>query len=479
MKKLLILLLLVLAGAGGAFWFLRSRQAKQDQTTGPNVIFITVDTLRADHTPFGSYERRTMANTEKFFSNGIRFVQAETVRSRTTPSYDSMLTGLFPYHHGVRDLYDQLNPQITTLQEILKKNGYLTIGFVSSFVMIGRFSGISQGFDFYDDYVDTKQVSRESYERRAEDTLAKTISWLKNRKSNRPFFLFIHLIDPHGPYDPPGTFKTAFHSNRTEVLTKQQIPSYQFFDGQFDRYQYIDRYDGEILYLDQQLGKLYPALENLRQNSWILFIGDHGESQGEHQDYFNHGKSCYEAETRIPMVWLPPAGLNPGLTGRAITQPVSVVDVAPTVLDALHISSGAKMDGESLLPLMQGKQPRSPYRFYERLQHKQEVYAIRDSRLKIIAERKDDQFVYSVYDLSADPLEEKDLAATTPPPPEMLKALQSYIQDSQQTHLPFTVQSFPKEVMHAGSGRKKYIEDRGKQPSEEDIEKLRALGYVD
>ncbi|HET6267651.1 MAG TPA: sulfatase-like hydrolase/transferase, partial [Acidobacteriota bacterium] len=218
-----------------------------------NLIFITVDTLRADHTPFGGYSRKTMPATAEFFQDGINLTQAETVVSLTNPAYASLMTGLYPYHHGVTKMHRELNDANKTLSEILREHGYDTAGFISSFVLIGRLSGINQGFDLYDDEISERVYTRENYERRAAQTIASVVSWLRKRPRDQKFFLFIHLIDPHGPYDPPKPYGEAFHSDQSKKISGGVIPPYQKMPYLNDQFVYIDHYDDEIQYVDESL----------------------------------------------------------------------------------------------------------------------------------------------------------------------------------------------------------------------------------
>jgi len=337
MKRWIPPLLLILLCFG--YWKFRhwNPPSQPNGATRPNIIFITVDTLRFDHTPFGNYSRSTMPATAEFFRDGINFTRAETVRSSTAPAYSSMLTGLYPYHHGVRNLYIPLHKQVHTLQEALREKGYITAGFVSSFVMMARFSGLSQGFDTYDDLILERVADRDKYERTASSTVDHVEHWLKTAPQSKPFFLFMHFIDPHSPYHPPGAYANKFKSSEQNILDRKDIPNFSYIDPVLNQYQYVDWYDGEIAYLDAQLNRLYSIFSRnkLTQNSWFLFIADHGESLGEHGIYFRHGNGSFEAQSKIPMVWLPPVPLRSTYRPAISDQVVSGVDVVPTVFHDL------------------------------------------------------------------------------------------------------------------------------------------------
>jgi arylsulfatase A-like enzyme len=439
-----------------------------------NVVFITVDTLRADHTPFGDYKRQTMPATAKFFQDGINFRSAETTRSQTTPAFSSIFSGLYPYHHGVRNLMFQLNPQIETLTEILKREGYFTAAFVSSFVMNGELSGFNQGFDLYDDYVDEKRPFGENYERKAARTIDRSIHWLHNRKTDTPFFLFLHLIDPHGPYVPPEPFSKQFHSEDSKLLPVSLMRKYLQVPGDFELYHYIDAYDGEIRYTDSQLERLYKVLAPLRENTWIVFLADHGESFSEHAVPLGHGHSCFESETRVPFVWLPPLDLKQKYPAAQIQDPVSLVDVAPTIFEALKIGRIPKMDGKSLSSYLKGG-PSTSHSVFISLRTEENIFAIRKDNLKIIS-WKSNTPRESIFNVISDPIEEKDLIASIPRSAKLRQDLQWYYEESRSYRTPFQVKRFWIE----NSEREKYILQRNQNKiNNEDREKLKALGYVD
>jgi arylsulfatase A-like enzyme len=442
-----------------------------------NLIFITIDTLRADHTPFGGYSRKTMPATAEFFQEGINLTQAETVMSLTNPAYASLMTGLYPYHHGVTKMHRELNGANKTLSEILRDHGYSTAAFVSSFVLIGRLSGVNQGFDLYDDDIHERVSTRDNYERRAAQTVSSVVSWLKKRPHDQKFFLFIHLIDPHGPYDPPKPYDQSFHSSQSNRISGGVIPPYQKMPYPNDQYVYIDHYDGEILYLDQSLKALYKELEPLEENSWILFAADHGESQGERKIYFNHGDNCYEPETHIPMVWLPPSPLRSKYPSRTVRDAVSIVDVLPTALDALGFQSPVGLDGESLLPSFHGKPLNHAYRFISSSTEQKDFFAVRSGNLKVVL-RTGARPVVRMFDLAKDPQELTDLMkASTEVPALANSALQDYRQKAQNYRTPFQVKVFPADIEYPGEARLQYMERR-QSLSPEDREKFKALGYV-
>lgn len=471
MKRMCRRILFILAAA--VAWFVSCKGIPPRKW---NLIFVTVDTLRADHTPFGGYNRPTMPTTANFFAGGTNFKRAETPRSFTVPAYAALLTGLYPYHTGVHSLSNALAEELTTLPEILRQNNYTTAAFVSSFVLTARYSHFGQGFDVYDDnngFIGLEPSEDQSQEP-ASHTIPKILKFLKKVRSDKPFFLFLHFIEPHAPYDPPAPFKAAFHSGKEKRIDPGLIPPRPFIKGETNVYQYIDYYDGDILYLDTELRQLYPALEKFRENSWFLFVADHGESLGEHEFYFQHGHNCYESETRIPMVWMPPGKLNAKYATTSDAS-VSLVDIVPTALDALGIDTQMKFDGESLISSMMGSAQRRPVRFIERSRSeasKNAEFAAVGSKYKFIT----GETTHELYDLSSDPLETRNLVDQMNVPKELAAAIEEYRSQYLAYRPPFAIPVFPTEIRRHPERRQRM---KNEKLTDEEREKLKALGYVD
>ena len=229
---------------------------------------------------------------------------------------------------------------MTTLAERLQAQGWATGGFVSSFVMMRDFSGFEQGFDVYDDDVRTRELLRENYQRAAVETVDRAVAWLGTHGPRA--FLFLHLIEPHGPYTPPTPYLEQF-ALRAEGAVPDQVPAYQRLPGLTTVNEYVGRYDGEIATADAQLGRFVAAL---RERGWydgatILLVADHGESLGEEGHWFEHGRSLHDAEARVPLILKPARSANRApAPGTVVTAPVSVVDVHPTLLNAAGLASG-------------------------------------------------------------------------------------------------------------------------------------------
>jgi arylsulfatase A-like enzyme len=370
----------------------------------------------------------------------------------------------------VNHLYYRLNRQNVTAAELLARAGYATGAFVSSFVMIRDFSGLDRGFQVYDDFVDERERYRENYERQAGRTLALAWSWIE-RHRQEPFFCFIHLIDPHGPYTPPGEFAHRFHSS-TAVPVRGHIPPYQQIPGVYDFNVYRDLYDGEIAYASHELGSFLTALKSssLFDPTLIVFVADHGEAMGGHGVYFAHGTGLFEDNVHVPMIVKPPAGLR-AVRGSRVAQPVSVVDLLPTVLEILGRPRLPVFAGTSLVPLLAGRPGGGGGVFFEL--HEPQLLAgeVRAGRKTILDGEHVEQ-----YDLAADPGEVRPL------PPERCDAAVAELRRWQLLvagwRRPFAVE--PNFMATARRGA--FVRGRHPagpaDPNPDDIARLRSLGYL-
>jgi len=291
-----------------------------------NVVLITIDTLRPDH--LGCYGNRTVrtANVDALGARGTRFAQAVTAVPLTLPSHVSILTGTYPFVHGVRDnLGFVLGDSPPTMATVFQQAGFHTAAFVGAAVLDHRF-GVNRGFETYDDRmpsVDLASSVAHEAEIRAEVVITRALAWLGSRPPGR-FFLWVHLYDPHAPYDPPEPYRS----------------------------QYAGRlYDGEIAYTDVQLGRLLKAFQLLGLDDKTLFavLGDHGEGLGEHGES-GHGIFLYDATARIPFI-LAGAGVP---AGQVVQSQVRSIDLMPTILSICHLQVPGQTQGTSLRSLIEG-----------------------------------------------------------------------------------------------------------------------------
>ncbi len=353
-----------------------------------NLLVVTLDTLRADHVGSYGYSAARTPRFDGLAARGLRFDRAATVVPLTLPAHSSLFTGTFPARHAVRDNGGYyLAQEHETLAEVLKARGFRTGGFISAFVLDSRW-GIDQGFDRYFDDFDLsqfdKQAGMDAIQRPGHETVDQALRWLAAERE-RPFFLWVHLYDPHTPYAAPVEYGAQFPRTLTGA------------------------YDAEIAYADAQLGRVLDALEadGRLGRTAVAVLGDHGEMLGEHGE-LTHGFFIYDAVVRIPLVVA-----APGLAPRVVRDQVRIVDLMPTLLELLGVPSAPAVQGTSLLPLARGERlnltalseswfPRFHYGWSE-------LQAIQDERFKLIrAPRRE------LYDLVRDPLETADLAASDP-----------------------------------------------------------------
>ena len=287
---------------------------------GANVLLITIDTLRKDRVgAFGNRDGLT-PHLDRLAMKGVRYTSAFSHAPMTLPAHTSLLTGLLPSHHGVRNNTGfRLNDRIPTLTTRLKAAGYRTGAFIGAFVLDGRF-GLGRGFDEYDDrFAVDDHRSFHFAQRRAADVVRRAEHWIlapDTPTPASPWFAWVHLFDPHAPYDAPDEYRTG------------RSP-----------------YDAEVAYTDAMIGQLLSRLENARalERTIIVATADHGESLGEHGET-THGLFAYGATIAVPLIISAPS-LRPG----AVDAPVGHADLAPTLLDLVGVPVAESMDGQSLV----------------------------------------------------------------------------------------------------------------------------------
>jgi arylsulfatase A-like enzyme/Flp pilus assembly protein TadD len=287
-----------------------------------NLLLITIDTLRPDHLGCYGYRQIQTPNIDALASAGTRFELAYTPVPITLPSHTVMMTGTYPMYSGIHDFSgNKLNPQQPTLASILKQHGYATGAVLGSAVLDHRF-GLNQGFDFYYDHFDFNRLEDANLDlmkRPGNQVVDQALQWL-SANERKPFFLWVHLYDPHTPYDAPAPLDREYQGRP---------------------------YDGEIAFADVQVGRLLRFLKEkqLYSRTLIVLTGDHGESLGEHGEK-NHGFFIYDATLRIPFMVKLPAGQRHAAT---VPGPFSTVDLLSTVLDVLKVPPPADAQGASAL----------------------------------------------------------------------------------------------------------------------------------
>jgi choline-sulfatase len=361
----------------------------------PHVLLVTIDTLRADHLGSYGYRAAVTPTLDGLAARGVRFAVAVAHAPLTAPSHASILTGLTPLHHGVRDNGAYALPATArSVAMAFREAGYRTAAFVSGFPLKRRF-GFDAGFDVYDDNLPRgKDARRTAYvERTADRTTEAALRWLeaepKAAASRSPFFVWVHYYDPHAPYEAPAAFMAGAASP----------------------------YDGEVAFVDAQLGRLLRRIAETANDrpTLVLVTADHGESLGEHGED-THGIFVYDATLRVPFLLV-----GPGVPTGAVSATVARgIDVAPTLLDYAGLSAKG-MEGRSLRRAASGERLADEPAYAESL-HPQLQYgwaplhAWRTSKLKLIDAPRPE-----LYDLETDPAEAHDRSLVEPAGVESLR----------------------------------------------------------
>ncbi len=325
----------------------------------PNLVLITLDTLRADRLGVYGYERETSPVLDSIARRGVRFDDAIAQATTTPPSHASILTGLNPARHGLRKLYGQRLPDANeTLAEILRAEGYSTAAFVSA-VPLRHLVGLDQGFDVYNDEWESDAGER-SHDRGAALTNARVRNWLESAPP-APVFLWVHYFDPHHPYFPPEEYRKRFgaeKANRDFLPIPRNTNRWRSGDRLVRRpnekaaRRMSDLYDGEIAYLDEALGELLESLRTagILANAVVAYVGDHGEHLGENGYWFGHWDVLDET-ARVPMVIAHPDGRH---AGTVVEETVGTIDLVPTLLSWLRLDTDLSFDGIDLTGRLEG-----------------------------------------------------------------------------------------------------------------------------
>lgn len=444
-------------------------------TKRPNVLVVTLDTTRADHTSAYGYSRPTTPRLVELAKQGVRFETAYAPIATTLPSHTSMFTGLLPRTHGSLKNGLPVNPKLTLLSEVLSGAGYRTSAFLGSFAVSSRF-GLQRGFANYDDHFKDGQCKWEvsrwegqkidgDFCRRGDLTRAVAVEWLQQqgylpkdgaapgtaKRPEQPFFVWIHFFDPHNPYDPPEEQAKLFpplSANPTELERD------------------VANYDGEIHFTDQEVGKLLDALAagGILDDTLVIVVGDHGEGLMDH-GWMLHGLQIYEEAVHVPLIVRWPAKLP---KGKTIAEPVELVDLTPTILDLTGVPAPAvtpPIEGLSLAAALQGKATLDPQRpillqrrFYagdneKGISVKGSKHGLRVGDWKYIEAKEEN--TYELYDLKSDPREKKNLADAKPAERDAMAAKLAKTLDGTAVAAP-----------------------AARTVSPEDQRKLEALGYV-
>jgi arylsulfatase A-like enzyme/cytochrome c-type biogenesis protein CcmH/NrfG len=354
--------------------------------SAPSVVLVTLDTTRADRMGFLGSGRGLTPRLDALAREAVVFERAYAQAPITTVSHATLLSGTYPQLHGVNDFGVPLPPSVPWLPELLQARGYRTAAFVGSLILDprgGLAPGFDRGFDSYEAGFRVRRGKEDRYqtmERRAGDVMGRALKWLDERKGE-PFMVWVHLYDAHDPYEAPAPFGPR-HAKAP--------------------------YDGEVAYVDAQVGRLVEALRarSLYDDTVVVVAADHGESLGEHGET-THGVFLYDSTIRVPLLLKLAHGR---LAGRRATVRAGLVDVAPTVLDAVGAPAPAPMQGESLLPFVEA--PRPP----DRPAYAETDYPRRAFGWSPLASWRADRFLFvraprpELYDVTADPSAARNVA---------------------------------------------------------------------
>jgi len=413
----------------------------------PNVLLVTIDTLRADRLGTG-----VAPTLDRLAASSLQFTSARTAVPLTLPSHTTILTGQLPPEHGVRDNGVDPSGDLTdTTARLLKAAGYQTAAFIGAYVLDRRF-GLSQGFDTYDDQIprDPNATERLEAERPASAVVDRALAWLDRfapgtlapgtnapgtvaPSTRAPFFVWIHLYDPHAPYNPPREFLRAT-AERTATLE--------------------ERYDGEVRYTDAQIARVLAWLDAhaLRDRTLVVVAGDHGEGLGDHGER-THGMLLYDSTLRVPLIVS-----MPGVAPAKRDDAVSLADIAPSVLRATGVAVAGAIKGRDLLggtggmggtDIKAASSELYSETEYPRVAGWSPLHALTDGRWMAISGAG----ATALYDLQNDPREERDVSAAQP---SVTAALASRIE----------------------AIRRRAARPAGRAISSDAAQRLRSLGYV-
>lgn len=449
-----------------------------------NILLITVDTLRADHLSAWGYGRPTSPVLDRLAAEGVRFDQAWSQWPKTGPSFASIFTSTYGKDNGiVRRIGTPLPAGFLMLAESLQRRGYSTHAVVSNGA-VGSDFHFDQGFD---SYVETWKLD-------PQDDLVPNTAEVVNREASKiidgldpeqPFFLWLHYLDPHFPYEPPAEWSAPFIADDVyERLQEIEVSAgarrqmggigrRQVLDGRTDLGYYVALYDAEIAYTDHQVGLLLDDMgrRGLMDNTLTVFTSDHGESLGEHSYFFDHGRFSFETCLHVPLIFHFPGRFEP----RVDLEPVELLGVTPTILQFAGISlpDGEWMQGRSLMPRLRGEAGDE-----NGFSHAEAGYATRGRWQKIVRDRRHklifapyasaQRFIggrkqpYALYDLIVDPGETENLLEREPEVFERLKS---------ELYAWWRPDSFEVEI-DTGDTRQET------EVAAETIEQLKSLGYL-
>jgi arylsulfatase A-like enzyme len=424
----------------------------QPLLAAPNILLVSIDTLRADRLSSYGYARNTTPNLDALLARGVRFSDARTIEPLTAPALASMLTSLPPHEHGASRNGLRMRAKLISFSKILGRRGYSTAAFVGNWTLQDRLTGLGEHFETYSSILNRKRwLGMVKSEATAEDLNERALDWLDAHLDDerpKPFLLWVHYVEPHGPYQ--------LHSSMLDQLGID-------WAGELTA---SDRYDTEVAWVDVHAGALLEAVfERVsRQETLVVFVADHGESLGDH-GYWGHGRHAYDASLSIPMGLVWEGRIEPGVR----SEPALITDLAPTLLSAAGLDVPEFFQGFDWLPALEGSDPAPADRVMLFQAHKGtvlvkedatkarqrgllEVARIAEGQKEILRIGRDRR---QVYNLGADPGETKNRADD-----ELSPELAAWLEEV----------------------RRGLEQADGLPPpslSDEDLAAMRALGYLD
>jgi arylsulfatase A-like enzyme len=463
--------------------------AGESATRARRVIVLWADTLRQDHLDAYGYQRETAPFLKRFASEGVSFQNNVSQATWTKVSTPSLLSSLYPSTHGVINFPDFLPASAVTLAELYREAGYATVSFASN-LFTGQFTNLHQGFEELHEDGSLPEIGSSKTSREYVDRL---VRWLESHR-DVPFFAFVHLYDPHDPFEPRPPYDTMWaDASRKEEHEAEQNRAREFIQDPLgkifgmpsreemeragiDPEAYVrfdqDWYDGSIRGMDAEIARIFERLRalGLDDGTLVVFAGDHGEEFLEHGQTF-HGQSVYGELTRVPLLFRWPAGLPAGKKVEVVTE---TIDVMPTLLSLSGIPLPEGLQGQSLAPLLTGNG--SGFRERPAFSEKNVTtagegapwpadtasYAVVDSGFKLVHHRvrREGAPEYQLFDAVKDPLDQVDIAAEHPDQVKRLAEL---------------LDGWYKAV---NAARLKPDSENVEGLSQEQLERLRSLGYI-
>lgn len=388
----------------------------------PNVLVFLLDTTRADHLASYGYEKVTTPTIDALAADGVRFEHVYAQSSLTPVSAGTLLSGAYPFRHGVRSLFvvgkQSMSADVASLPELLTRSGRRTAAFVSAKPMGAQY-GLARGFETYHDdlsaSVERFSVDRPSDapQRPADDTTDLVLEWLDSN-ARQPFGLLVHYFDAHDPSFVPPREWLEQHVSFPLPTPLARAGAEQRIPALADPRHRVELYDAELRFMDEQIARVLARLEQLgqRENTLIAIVADHGEAFGEH-DFWTHG-ILYQEQLHVPLILHGPGAPR----GRVIGERGRLVDFLPTLAELLDLPAPREtLDGTSLVPLIAGRRESEPREVYsevrhaseDRLKRDPEMYSLRVKDWKFI--HRPTRGVQELYDLATDPDELVDVSA--------------------------------------------------------------------